>query len=478
MKNLLPIFFLIIALAGCNSNKGTRDAKDEKNITIFFVNDVHGQLENFAKIKHIVDQAKAGSNVILVCSGDVFSGNAVVDHHDQKGSPIIDLMNLTGFDVITLGNHEFDYGSIILKERMKQSEFDWICANVDMTNSDVPEPLEYTTIAAGELNVTFLGLIETNGKEDAIIPSTHPWRVQDFVFQRPQDVLPNYNNLKKDEGSDLLVALTHLGSRGSSESFGDFQVAEQFPYFDLIIGGHSHQQIDTTINNTPVFQAGSYLNYLGKLEVDVSDKKIQSFTYEQIDLSQYAGYDAEIKVAIDDYNSTMETVLNEVIGTSVSYHSKHSVGCLMAEAQKSRTGADLSFQNTGGVRSTLDQGSITVGEIYEIDPFSNSMVVYQKSVDDIETFLETSNSGFYYHGVEIRRENGAVQLYNSNSGLLDDQSVLSVAVNDYVAAVHSDFFGPNGDFLSYTSAECLIYYLQSIESEVDYSSSECYFRFD
>ena len=109
MKIFRTIFFLqvIILFFGCSANNPKQEAS--QNLTIFFVNDVHGQLGNFSKIKHIVDHERQETNVILACSGDVFSGNSVVNNFTEKGYPMIDVMNQTGFDVATTGNHEFDY---------------------------------------------------------------------------------------------------------------------------------------------------------------------------------------------------------------------------------------------------------------------------------------------------------------------------------------------------------------------------------
>jgi 2',3'-cyclic-nucleotide 2'-phosphodiesterase (5'-nucleotidase family) len=101
---------------------------------------------------------------MVVCSGDIFSGNPVVDNHEQKGYPMIDVMNKVGFDISTIGNHEFDYGESNLKEQLLQSEFEWVCANVDMNTTGIPEPNEYKTITKNNVKVTFLGLVETNGK--------------------------------------------------------------------------------------------------------------------------------------------------------------------------------------------------------------------------------------------------------------------------------------------------------------------------
>ena len=353
------LIFCIFFLWNCNENNETRQVLngDVKELTIFYVNDQHGQLDNFAKIKHIVDEEKRESNVILACSGDAFSGNPVVDNHPQKGYPMIDVMNSTGFDVAVLGNHEFDYGEEILEERIRQSEFQWICANIDVSKTELPEIASYTTLSVEDIGITFLGLVETNGKRNSTIPLTHPWKVKNLTFQRPETVVSNFSTLKEQEGSDLLIALTHLGHSGNEGSLGDFQLASQFPYFDLIIGGHSHYRIDTVVNNVPIFQAGSYLEFMGKIELEVMDGTIQSYQYQLIDLNDYVALDVALMAKIDEYNDLPE--LKEIIGFSQQYHNRSQVGCFFTDALLETMNVDVTFQNTGGIRSDLDEGDIT-----------------------------------------------------------------------------------------------------------------------
>ena len=264
IKYLLFICLISFFTISCsNGDNGTLNLPEEnlKELTIFHFNDPHGRLENFAKIKYIVDQEKELTNVLLVSSGDLFSGNPVVDNFEQKGFPMIDIMNEIGVDISVIGNHEYDYGEAILKNRFQQSNFDWVCANVDMNATGIPEPYEYKAISKNDVKVTFLGLVETNGKDNDIIPSTHPWRVKNLTFKRYQNVIENYAQIKENEQADLYVALTHLGESTDSN------IATNFPYFDLIIGGHSHTKVNTTVNSIPIFQAGSNLNYLGKIKL-------------------------------------------------------------------------------------------------------------------------------------------------------------------------------------------------------------------
>lgn len=469
MKTIRTIFFLqvIILFFGCSTNNPQQEAS--QNLTIFFVNDVHGQLDNFAKVKHIVDQERQETNVILACSGDVFSGNPVVDNYTEKGFPMIDVMNQTGFDVATIGNHEFDYGIEILKERIEQSDFEWICANLDSGNSVLPQPPAYTTITSGDLKVTFLGLVETNGKRNAFIPSTHPWKVRDLEFSWAQNVVPDFINTKNDEEADLFVALSHLGA------MDDFELARNNYFFDLIIGGHSHSYIDTTINNVPVFQVGSYLNHLGKITMSVKNQSLENVDFSWIDLDEYPERDAELQAAIDAYMNWPE--LNEVIGFSAFDHSGYQVGCFYTDALRLQLNVDFSFQNSGGVRSGLKQGDITKRNIYEIDPFNNGMMIYEMTVAEVKEFLKGSGSGFYYSGGYISKNGTEVIIRDMNDNLIPDYYVLEIGINDYIPAVHEVYFPKNGEVQSFTTAETIINYLENNNDEVNYPQCYHYFRY-
>lgn len=471
-KQLLFISLISIFVLSCSKEGGNPDTTTESNtkeLTIFHINDQHGRLENFAKIKYIIDQEKLTTTVMVVCGGDIFSGNPVVDNHDEKGFPMIDLMNKVGFDVSVIGNHEFDYGETILKDRFLQSQFEWVCANVDMNNTEIPQPNEYKTIVKGDLRITFLGLIETNGKDYDIIPSTHPWRVKNLTFQKYQDVILNYAQVKENEQSDLLVALTHLG-----ESV-DYNIANNYPFFDLIIGGHSHTTVNTSVNNIPVFQAGSNLNYLGKIKLIIKDAKVESFTHDLIDLSSYANYDVAISNTVATFNTNSS--LDDVIGYASVYHSRASVGSFYTEALRNEMDVDISFQNTGGVRNDLNEGDITKREIYSIDPFNNGSVTYTMTVQEIKNFLIGSKLGIYYSGVIIEQDGNTIDISNMNKQLLDDNTDLTVGVNDYIPAVYDMYFTQTPSNKPFTTAETIINYLSHQSDPIDYTAINSYFKF-
>lgn len=302
-------------------------------------------------------------------------------------------------------------------------------------------------------------------------------KIQGIIFERPENIVSTYSNIKDQENSDLYIALTHIGHSGRAGNLGDFQLAQQFPYFDLIIGGHSSQLIDTIVNNIPVFQAGSYLEYLGKIELTVKNKEEVVVNYELINLNTYSDFDTELQADIDEYNNNMDDVLNEVIGFSQVYHEKYQLGCFYTDALRERLEVDVTFQNYGGIRSDLDEGDITVREIYEIDPFNNGTTIFNMSVSEIKNFLMATKSWYCYSGIQIEQIDNDIQISDLNENIIADNTILSIGINDYIPAVYDSYFPINGDIQSFTTAEAIMYYLVNINNEVNYPDCNHYFRY-
>ncbi|MEP4534894.1 MAG: bifunctional UDP-sugar hydrolase/5'-nucleotidase [Cyclobacteriaceae bacterium] len=469
---------ILLTLVNCNDNetigKQVTDpdpSEESQRLSIFYINDQHGQLDNFAKIKHIVDAARDTTNALLVCAGDMFSGNPIVDQYSQKGYPMIDVMNKTGFDVSVLGNHEFDYGTEVLKQRVEQAEFKWVCANVDMQESGVEQPEAYTTIATGNLNVTFLGLVETNGKPDDVIPATHPWRVEQLKFQRFEEITERYARTGEEENADVYVALTHLG-QGS-----DVYLAENFPYFDVIIGGHSHQVVDRVVHGVPIVQAGSYLNYLGRIDMILKDGQVTSSRVSLTDLNEYAQVDDELQSVIEDYNTAPE--FDEVVGYANSHHERNELGCFYTNALKEYMEVDASFQNSGGIRSSIDQGDITALEIFNMDPFNNGSVIFTLTAKEIKDFFIETRAGVHVSGITLEQTQGDLIIRNEDGLEMADGDLITIGLNDYIPAVYDQYFPlEKADIQSLTTAETVIEYLKTINSTVDDEGCNRFFSYN
>jgi 2',3'-cyclic-nucleotide 2'-phosphodiesterase (5'-nucleotidase family) len=468
---VLVIAVFLFGLWGCGDDMNLSDTPmgDSADLTIFFVNDQHGRINNFSKIKEIVDDAKANGNAILVSAGDIFSGNPIVDQYREPGFPMIDIMNQTGFDVGVLGNHEFDFGTDVLESRIQEAQFPWILANVDPASSIGSQVTPHITISVGELRVTFLGLVETNGKDGETIPSTHPLRVADLDFQRYQDVMGNYTDLKAQENADLLVALTHLGS-GT-----DRTLARTYPFFDLIIGGHSHEMIDEKVNDIPLVQAGSNLRFLGRIDLKIENQRVTDYSVDMINLNAVVTPESELAANIEAYND--DPSFYTVVGQSGTDHEFGEVGCFYTTALQQFMEVDFTIQNGGGIRAGIDEGPITRLEVFTMDPFNNQSVAFTKTVGDFERFFCETGARFYFTGIHVSDSGGDFQIVDENGVPLPDDQELTMGVNDYIPAIFDDYFDfAEADIRSYTTAEAIIGYLQSLSSPVDFE--DCFQSLD
>lgn len=466
---LFAIIFVITSCSKESNNIVPIVEESEKKITIFHINDPHGNFDNFSKIKYLIDQEKENNNVLFVCAGDIFSGNPVVDNYQEKGYPMIDLMNKAGVDISVLGNHEFDYGEAILKDRIAQSEFDWICANMNTSNSVIPQPEAYKTISVNNIKITFLGLVETNGSDNETIPSTHPWRVKNIDFTKYSEIINNYSNLKTTENADVYIGLSHLGTNS------DISIANNYPFFDIIIGGHSHAKVNSKYNNTYIYQASSNLNYLGKIEIIIDKDKNVTTTYNLIDLATISNFDSSLKLIADNYTKNAD--LDEVIGYAEAYHSNTQVGYFYTDALKNEMNVDLTFQNTGGIRNSLNEGDITKREIFSIDPFNNGSVTYSMTIEEIKYFLKESKEGLYYAGLTIEQSGDSIIIKNENGDILSDNTSITLGLNDYIPAVHSNYFTSTPTTKEFTTAETIINYLNNNSTPVNYTQYSNYFKY-
>jgi len=312
--------------------------------------------------------------------------------------------------------------------------------------------------------------VETFGKPDDIIPSTHPWRVAELSFQHYYNMVEQYMGLKEQENADLYVALTHLGT------FSDKVLANDYPYFDVIIGGHSNDLNQGEVNGTPMLMAGSRLSHLGKIELTIKNKEVIAHETTLINLSNYSDVDKELMTLIEEYNNAPE--FDEVIGVASSHHSRTEIGCFYTTALKEYMDVDISFQNNGGIRSDLAEGDITVLDIYNFDPFNNGSVVFTMTVAEIKDFFKQTGAGLHVSGIRIEQNRDEIIFFDEDGNEIDDTETLTIGTNDYIPAVYDSYFSiEDADIRELTTAESIIEYLKTMKSTVDYNDCDRYFRY-
>ena len=463
--------FLLIALSAGNPAKSQCDCPWPTDVIILHVNDMHAKIDNMGKLAYLVDSLERECrHVFVVAAGDNFTGNPVVDMVSDKGYPMIDLMNRCGFDVSAFGNHEFDLGQETLNRRIRQARFPFISCNLDATDDVLKQPRAFIKRRAGAGNrIAFLGVtqIGPNG-----LPDSHPSRLQGLQFCEPLGTAKRFSCLKD---RFVLIGITHLGLDA------DRQLADQMPQLDLIIGGHSHDRLDSglTRNGVLITQTGNGLKYIGKTFLRLERGRVIYKKEEMIPFSSLTRTDPKVQKLIDAYNANEE--LSRVVGVAKeAIEGYPQLGSMMTDALVSATGADIAFQNRGGIRTpSFQKGEITLKDIYRLDPFGNQVVVLSMNAREIrslicygfglEKCLDLEVAGMTYEVKTGKDGSCANVILRDPSGQpLDETREYKVAVNSYVSSAYRFDHRDPGTTLPLGTADALISYLEKMK-EVDYT---------
>ena len=241
---------------------------EQDSIVIYHTNDMHGSVQNLANVKTLKDNTK---NSLLLDAGDCTQGSSLATY--TQGEAIIDIMNATGYDAITLGNHEFDFGSQKAVENMKKAKFTPLAANV----LDAKGNLILNGINGNGANV----IEEVNGKKIGIFGltteetyyKTNPKNLNGTQFKDVVEVAKKQVELLKAENVDAIIAITHIGNDKSS-SPTSLDLAKEVDGIDLIIDGHSHTIIQEKVNDTTIVQTGTALKNLGKVTLNFNNNNV------------------------------------------------------------------------------------------------------------------------------------------------------------------------------------------------------------
>ena len=328
----------------------------KSEFVIISTNDIHASLENMSRLSTAVKKCRDTAFTIVVDAGDRWTGNAYVDLAENR-LPIIKLMNAIGYDVATLGNHDFDPGQEVLNKAAEHANFDVICANMKSLGNNLNNIKRRKRIVTPEgIAVDFVGVVTSyaNGHPDG-----NDVDFEGLQFDDPQVVAKREG--KKSNG-DVKVLLSHMGHDR------DLGLAERCNDYDIIIGGHTHAILDTVINSTTIGQTGRKLKNIGVTKVQMRGKKVVNIEYDNISLNKYEK-NAAIEGLIADIQAN--PALEKVVGSMA--HSINHVGLcnLQTTIIKEATNAEIGIYHRGGVRiiEGLPKGNVTIKNLFDNEPF-------------------------------------------------------------------------------------------------------------
>lgn len=389
------------------------DKKDDEDIHILYFNDFHGNISEevtgkkrnmgMAKMVGYVNEfTKNHTNTIVLSGGDNYQGTA--DSNLTFGKPVSSMMKGMKITASAVGNHEFDWGYEKISSWSKDGNFSYLASNIydKKTNTPVKWAKPYMIVKKGGLNIGIIGLAHPDTPSLAKEEYT-----QGFEFKDPIESAKYWTAYLKDgkaqEGKvDLVVALTHLDSDQDSktnEITGIATKLAQVKGIDLILSAHSHRAVSGKVNEVPILQAYCYGRAIGQVTIDVENNKVKS-----IDTSIFNGdsikdliiADSKTEKFYQELQKELAPIKNEILGVASDEftHNRTDKGTVTllgrwaCETMAKRTNSQIAIQNGGGLRRTLAKGNITMGDMYEIMPFDNYLVVMDLKGSDLVKAIE------------------------------------------------------------------------------------------
>ena len=418
----------IAALSASVLSLSTARSFADYTLNILHINDWHSRIESNNKYKStcsaeeegkgeciggaarlvtaINDRRKAleGENVILLNGGDNFQGSLF--YTTYKGKAEAEFLNQMKFDAMTVGNHEFDDGELALVPFLEEVTFPVVSANVSPTaKSKVGDRIKPSVVLeVGGQKIGIVGAV-TNDTPEVASPGPEI-RIEDDV----KSIAAEVERLKR-EGVDKIIALTHVGYPRDKE------LIAKIPGVDVVVGGHSHSLLSNTdpkaegpyptmVDNpggykVPVTQAASYSKYLGEFKVVFDDNGVvKEASGTPLYLDKSIKPDEGVLARIKELGAPIEAMKNkEVSETAKVIDGSHEncrareceMGNLVADAVLDRVkdqGVEIVVQNGGGLRASIDQGTVTMGEVLTVLPFQNTVATFQLTGKDIVASLE------------------------------------------------------------------------------------------
>lgn len=403
-----------------------QDGGDTWKLTVMHTNDTHAHLDDVARRATLVKQIRAeGGDSLLLDAGDVFSGDLYFTK--WQGLSDLEFMNYMGYDAMTFGNHEFDKGTRVLADFIKKARFPLVSSNIAFSkdsniapllkspaNIDVSAPkttehagvYPYVVLEVGGHKVGVFGLTT----EDTAYTSSPG---KDVTFNEAVQAAEATVAAMQRDGLNIIIGLSHLGYAR------DQKLAAEVEGIDLIVGGHTHTKLDApeivtdSVHQTPtvIVQANEWGKYLGRADL-VFDEQGRVLTGpgqtsgSLVPVNGQVAEDAAAKAMLDPLKAELEELKKQVIGTAAvvldgeraNVRSKETnLGNLIADGMLAKAqqlkGTQIAIMNGGGIRASIDQGEITMGELRTVMPFGNTLYVLDVTGKQLKDGLENGISG-------------------------------------------------------------------------------------
>jgi 5'-nucleotidase / UDP-sugar diphosphatase len=407
---------LALTVAAFLTSASPQQADCSIRVTLLQVNDVYqfapvdqntkGGLARLLTLKQSIQ--KESPNTLFLLAGDTISPS--VESITYKGQQMIEAWNTIGLDYATFGNHEFDFGPDVLRERIKESKFGWIAANVIDTKTGQPfgGVPPFVIREFGGVKVGIFGLVLPETKD-----TSRPG--PDVEFRNPCDTAKQMVSQLHQRGAKVVVALTHLSMREDKE------VARCAAGVNLIVGGHEHTLLESHAGSAPIFKMTADARELGQIDlnIDKATGELESIDWKVIPVTNATKEAPEFTSVYKKYEKLLVELAKPVGNTTVPLDARSAenrtretnAGNFVADSFRKALTSDVALFNGGSIRADelIDPGPLTVRNVLSILPFKNKLIEIEVTGAMLRAALE--------HGVGRSAEDAEPGRFPQVSGI-------------------------------------------------------------
>jgi len=421
-----------------------------QSLVILHTNDTHDHLAPYDTLQQsdvggiarraalMAEIKRQSPRTLLLDAGDTFQGTPL--YHFFQGQADYETMDLAGYDATTVGNHDLDDGLANLLNQAKGHHFKLLCANLLDPSSNRPLFTPSHVFAVGGLRVGVFGLL---GKD--AVNTLGPENQRAFKWIDPAAIAQaTADDLCRR--SDLVVLLSHSGYQQ------DLELARHLTGVDVIIGGHSHTRVEHPVEvqngawRTLVVQAYQWGEYLGRLDLQIDGGHVVGYEGRLLPIAKDQPEDPGVKALVARYQAQIAERMGEVLGTAVGglscdgkYQHDSELGNWTADLIRARGRTEIGIINAGSLRAPLPAGPITVGTVFTLFPFDNSLVTLDMPGELIQRMLDKAAADpaqhglLQYSGLTCDMAEGRATHVRVNGEPLEPARTYRVATIDYLA---------------------------------------------
>ena len=440
-----------------------------KKLTLLHSNDLHGDFLAENVDSHLIGGVSMLSgyiskvrneepNVMYAIAGDMFRGSLI--DSEFRGISTIEIMNLLTPDVVTVGNHEVDYGLAHLLFLEKCANFPIINSNMYVTLNESRLFKSHVVLEAGGLKALFIGVLTaevlSSTRAEALIGTM-------IDIKEAAEEVRKVTDAYMTPDIDLTVLLTHIGFEQDQQLAAELGPDSNI---DIIIGGHSHTYLEEpcVIADIPIVQAAVGTNQIGRFDIvyDGLTGKIDSYTWKLIPITEEnCPRDPALEELIEKYKTVTDAKYLRVL-TRFAQEYTHprrdmetDLGDLIAECMRTQLGSDLVMIASGSIRGESLGPIVTLQDLMEVFPYESSMIGFKLKgsqlrkvmkyltredalSEDVWTEWFQFSNGFF---CEYDIASGEILRLSIDGKEVEDDATYSIAVQSYFYCSIEDFFG-------------------------------------